>query len=153
MADFVCCVCFAEGLAKIRRYDRLVFCCFRCVATSTNKYYAQNSPDEHPFTPKSLLPLPILPPLNYPSLLYPNSVNVNPTILSFYIEQVVPTITKTVTAQLGMENDDGNYGSAGTRDIECLQAISRRIHCGAFFPSRHLFKETQNPRERKREGT
>ncbi|ORY83485.1 chorismate mutase [Leucosporidium creatinivorum] len=97
--------------AKIRRYD---------------------SPDEHPFTPSHLLPTPILPPLDYPPLLYPNTINVNPTILAFYINSVVPTITKIVTEKLGKENDDGNYGSAGTRDIECLQAISRRIHCGMF---------------------
>ncbi|KAK4051747.1 chorismate mutase aro7 [Microbotryomycetes sp. JL221] len=90
------------------------------------------SPDEHPFTPRSQLPEPILPPLSYPTLLYPNSVNVNPQILDFYINQVVPTITKHVTTKLGKENDDGNYGSACTRDIECLQNISRRIHCGMF---------------------
>ena len=88
------------------------------------------SPDEHPFTPYSQLPTPILPPLDYPPLLYPNDINVNSTILKFYITSVVPTITRTVTDQLGKENDDGNYGSAGTRDLECLQAISRRIHCG-----------------------
>lgn len=44
----------------------------------------------------------------------------------------MPAITKTVTESLGRENDDGNYGSAGTRDMEALQAISRRIHCGMF---------------------
>lgn len=100
--------------AKIRRYD---------------------SPDEHPFTPLAQLPKPILPPLNYPPLLYGPSakaINVNPQIMKFYVNLVVPTITKTVTDKLGKENDDGNYGSAGTRDIECLQAISRRIHCGMF---------------------
>ncbi|KAJ8292897.1 Chorismate mutase 3, chloroplastic [Rhodotorula toruloides] len=98
--------------AKIRRYD---------------------SPDEHPFTPRSQLPDPILPPLSYPPLLHdPTSLNVNPQILSFYINSIVPAITRTVTERLGKENDDGNYGSAGTRDIECLQAISRRIHCGMF---------------------
>lgn len=26
--------------------------------------------------------------------------------------------------------DDGNYGSAATRDVEVLQALSRRIHFG-----------------------
>ncbi|GAA5856129.1 hypothetical protein JCM8547_002994 [Rhodosporidiobolus lusitaniae] len=98
--------------AKIRRYD---------------------SPDEHPFTARFLLPEPILPPLDYPPLLYdPTRLNVNPQILQFYTESIVPSITKAVTAKLGKENDDGNYGSAGTRDIECLQAISRRIHCGMF---------------------
>lgn len=76
--------------------------------------------------------------MNYPPLLYGPSaeaVNVNPQIMNFYIKQVVPTITKTVTDKLGKENDDGNYGSASTRDIECLQAISRRIHCGTFISS------------------
>ncbi|KAJ2254495.1 chorismate mutase aro7, partial [Coemansia sp. RSA 455] len=28
--------------------------------------------------------------------------------------------------------DDTNYGSSATRDIECLQALSRRIHYGKF---------------------
>uniref|UniRef100_A0A0K3CMF1 chorismate mutase n=1 Tax=Rhodotorula toruloides TaxID=5286 RepID=A0A0K3CMF1_RHOTO len=100
--------------AKIRRYD---------------------SPDEHPFTPRSQLPDPILPPLSYPPLLHdPTSLNVNPRILSFYINSIVPAITRTVTERLGKVNDDGNYGSAGTRDIECLQAISRRIHCVPLLP-------------------
>ncbi|KAK4047639.1 chorismate mutase aro7 [Microbotryomycetes sp. JL201] len=90
------------------------------------------SPDEHPFTPRSQLPEPILPPLDYPTLLYPNSVNVNDQILEFYINSVVPVITKSITTQLGTENDDGNYGSAAVRDVECLQAVSRRIHCGMF---------------------
>lgn len=86
------------------------------------------SPDEHPFTPRSELPAPILPPLEYPPLLYdPTSINVNPTILSFYTQSIVPSITTS------SKKDDGNYGSAGTRDLECLQAISRRIHCGMSF--------------------
>ncbi|GAA6038116.1 hypothetical protein JCM8097_007554 [Rhodosporidiobolus ruineniae] len=98
--------------AKIRRYD---------------------SPDEHPFTPRHLLPQPILPPLDYPPLLVdPTHLNYNPQIKRFYTESIVPAITKATTAKLGSENDDGNYGSAGTRDLECLQAISRRIHCGMF---------------------
>ena len=28
--------------------------------------------------------------------------------------------------------DDSNHGSSATRDIECLQALSRRIHYGKF---------------------
>jgi chorismate mutase len=28
--------------------------------------------------------------------------------------------------------DDGNYGSAATRDVEVLQALSRRIHFGEW---------------------
>ncbi|GAA6022026.1 hypothetical protein JCM11491_005498 [Sporobolomyces phaffii] len=93
--------------AKIRRYD---------------------SPDEHPFTPRAQLPDPILPPLEYPPLLYdPTRINVNPEILKFYTDSIVPSIITDKRTP-----DDGNYGSAGTRDLECLQAISRRIHCGMF---------------------
>lgn len=99
--------------AKVRRYE---------------------SPDEYSFTPKELLSEPILPPLNYPSLLHPNSVNVNDKIKDFYINKIIPAITARSTGQLrnGLKDDDGNYGSAACRDVEALQAISRRIHYGMF---------------------
>ena len=29
--------------------------------------------------------------------------------------------------------DDGNYGSAATLDVEVLQSISKRVHYGRFF--------------------
>lgn len=92
------------------------------------------SPDEHPFTPREQLSKPILPPLNYPRLLYPNTVNVTAQILDFYVNAIIPAITRKATASLGngKQDDDGNYGSAATRDIEALQAISRRIHYGMF---------------------
>jgi len=50
------------------------------------------------------------------------------------VNKVVPAITRAVNNALekGKGSDDGNYGSAGTRDIECLQAISKRIHYGMF---------------------
>ncbi|CAG8521016.1 3766_t:CDS:2 [Funneliformis caledonium] len=31
-----------------------------------------------------------------------------------------------------VHGDDQNYGSAATRDVECLQALSQRIHYGKF---------------------
>ncbi|GAA5913835.1 hypothetical protein JCM6882_007712 [Rhodosporidiobolus microsporus] len=106
---------------------------FKETETSHAKIRRYDSPDEHPFTPRAQLPQPILPPLDYPPLLHdPAHLNVNPQILGFYVDEIVPSITRTVTEKLGKENDDGNYGSAGTRDLECLQAISRRIHCGMF---------------------
>ncbi|KAJ1884339.1 chorismate mutase aro7 [Coemansia sp. RSA 455] len=81
------------------------------------------SPDEYPFTGN--LPEPVLPPLDYPPVLVdPQSINVNEEIFDMYVNTVVPGIT-----QLG---DDTNYGSSATRDIECLQALSRRIHYGKF---------------------
>ncbi|KEI37315.1 uncharacterized protein L969DRAFT_105113 [Mixia osmundae IAM 14324] len=113
----------------------------------TEKIHAKvrryTSPDEHPFTPSSELPEPLFPPLEYPSLLHPPSnVNVNARILDFYIHSIVPAMTRMTTeavrARGGIDNpdfgpeSDGNYGSSATRDIEALQAISRRIHYGMF---------------------
>ncbi|KAL4069942.1 chorismate mutase [Scleroderma yunnanense] len=100
------------------------------------------SPDEYPFT--SNLPDPIVPSLDFPSILYPNTINANKSILSFYIRSIVPRITQKATillASLKRSNgimgddeyeDDGNYGSAATIDVEILQAISKRVHYGKF---------------------
>ncbi|KAJ3841655.1 chorismate mutase [Lentinula raphanica] len=100
------------------------------------------SPDEYPFT--SGLPEPVLPPLQFPKILFPNKINANASILSFYVRYIVPRITrratlclaasKRVKGILGDEEyeDDGNYGSAATIDVEVLQAISKRVHYGKF---------------------
>lgn len=102
------------------------------------------SPDEYPFTSTSDLPKPVLQPLSFPKILYPNTVNVNPSILSFYTRAIVPRITRRATltlATLKRANgitgddefeDDGNYGSAATIDVEVVQAISKRVHYGKF---------------------
>ncbi|OWZ73348.1 chorismate mutase [Cryptococcus neoformans] len=94
------------------------------------------SPDEHPFTPLDRLPQPILKPQKFPTLLYEPasthpSVNVNSRILRFYVEHIVPGITGAGKGKTESE-DDGNYGSSATRDVEVLQALSRRIHFGMF---------------------
>ncbi|KAG1788120.1 chorismate mutase [Suillus plorans] len=100
------------------------------------------SPDEYPFT--SNLPAPVLLPLAFPKILYSNTINANPSILSFYTRSIVPRITRRATLALaaikrsngiiGDEEyeDDGNYGSAATIDVEVLQAISKRVHYGKF---------------------
>lgn len=107
---------------------------------------ANPSPDEHPFTPLSKLPKPIIPAQHFPHLLWDPaashpSTNVNPRILDFYINHIVPGITtpppgspRTSRRNSTGSNplDDGNYGSAATRDVEVLQALSRRIHFGMF---------------------
>ncbi|KAJ3028377.1 UNVERIFIED_CONTAM: chorismate mutase aro7 [Siphonaria sp. JEL0065] len=80
------------------------------------------SPDEYPFS--SNLPKPVLPPLKFPQLLYPNTVNLNAALKQIYIEKVIPNLCK--------QGDDGNYGSSATKDIEALQILSRRIHFGKF---------------------
>ncbi|ORX90023.1 chorismate mutase [Basidiobolus meristosporus CBS 931.73] len=81
------------------------------------------SPDEYPFT--SNLPEPILPPLDYPKILHPNNININKKLYEIYIQKIVPTICA--------HGDDLNYGTSATRDVECLQALSRRIHYGKFI--------------------
>ncbi|KAG1746011.1 chorismate mutase [Suillus paluster] len=100
------------------------------------------SPDEYPFT--SNLPAPVLPPLAFPKILYPNTISANPSILSFYTRSIVPRITRRATLALAATKrsngiigdeeyeDDGNYGSAATIDVEVLQAISKRVHYGKF---------------------
>ncbi|KAI0036457.1 chorismate mutase [Vararia minispora EC-137] len=102
------------------------------------------SPDEYPFTPPAELPTPVLPSLAFPRLLHPNTVNANPSILAFYTRSIVPRITHDTTLALAASRratgvtgdaeaeDDGNYGSAATIDVEVLQAISKRVHYGKF---------------------
>ena len=83
------------------------------------------APDETPFFPDQILP-PILPPINYPKVLanYSDEVNANNEIMDFYINDIVPQIA----AAEGEQPE--NLGSVACCDIECLQAISRRIHFG-----------------------
>ncbi len=88
------------------------------------------SPDEYPFFPDAL-ETPILPALNYPRLLHPNTVNVNDKLKQSYIQHILPA----ACAQFGREEraeGQENYGSAATCDVLCLQALSRRIHFGKF---------------------
>ena len=98
------------------------------------------SPDEYPFT--NNLPEPVLPDLQFPPILHPNKINANPSILSFYTRAIVPRITRRATLSLAAKKrargilgdeeyeDDGNYGSAATLDVEVLQSISKRVHYG-----------------------
>jgi chorismate mutase len=81
------------------------------------------SPEEHAFFPEHI-PQPILAPLQFPSLLARNDVDVNPQVLSLYIDEIVPAICK--------PGDDEQHGSSVLADITLLQAISKRIHLGKF---------------------
>jgi chorismate mutase len=83
--------------------------------------------------------------LSFPKILFPNNINANPSILSFYTRAIVPRITHRATLALAAQKralgivgddefeDDGNYGSSATLDIEVLQSISKRVHYGEFF--------------------
>lgn len=72
----------------------------------------------------------------------------NPSILLFYVNNFVPRITQSATLSVAAANrargvvgeaefdDDGNYGSAATIDVEILQAISKRVHYGESLVQR-----------------
>lgn len=99
------------------------------------------SPDEYPFFP-SALKTPILQPLHYPKILHTNDVNVNEKIKASYIEQFLPA----ACADFGRDDrgeTEENYGSAATADINCLQALSRRIHFGKFVAESKFQTETE----------
>jgi chorismate mutase len=81
---------------------------------------------------------------------------VNASILSFYIRSIVPRISVQATLTLACLKrskgiigddeleDDGNYGSAATVDIEVLQAISKRVHYG-LSPLLSSYRLLSNP--------
>ena len=100
--------------------------------------------------------------MKFPEILYPNTINVNASILSLYTRSIVPRITRAATIRLatlkrslgysgdGEYEDDGNYGSAATIDVEVLQAISKRVHygiiiSGSTYSSIQLNLRTNNP--------
>lgn len=85
------------------------------------------APDENPFFPKQI-PSPFLPEIKYPQVLatYSKEINHNNTLKQIYLKNILPLLVKY----------DGNcehsFGSVMTRDIDCLQNLSRRIHFGKF---------------------
>ncbi|XP_075508359.1 chorismate mutase 2-like isoform X1 [Primulina tabacum] len=84
------------------------------------------SPEENAFFPDKL-PAPLLQSLNSSTqILHPAgaSINVNDKISHFYLKKLLPLITS--------EGDDGNYAATAVSDLDCLQALSRRIHLGKF---------------------
>jgi chorismate mutase len=83
------------------------------------------APDEYPFFP-DVLQQPLLSPVAYPHLLHANDVNVNPRLHREYIDRILPTACGQSAEQ------PENYGSAATADVQCLQALSRRVHFGKF---------------------
>lgn len=92
-----------------------------------SKIRRYEAPDEVPFFPDHLEDT-ILPPVQYPKVLasYHKEINVNADIKKYYIERIVGA----VAAQQGDQPE--NVGSCAIADMECLQAISRRIHFGKF---------------------
>ncbi|KAI9191716.1 hypothetical protein LWI28_012480 [Acer negundo] len=83
------------------------------------------NPEEHAFFPDNL-PRSLVPSYNYSQVLHTaaNSININKMIWDKYYNQLLPLFVA--------EGDDGNYASTASSDIDCLQALSRRIHYGKF---------------------
>jgi chorismate mutase len=99
------------------------------------------SPDEYPFFPDDL-PEPILAPLHYPQILHANDVNVNAELKRSYTTHIMPA----ACAHRGRPDrgeTQEHYGSAGTADVSCLQALSRRIHFGKFVAEAKFRKEPE----------
>ncbi|KAI9043435.1 chorismate mutase ARO7 [Aspergillus affinis] len=99
------------------------------------------SPDEYPFFPEAL-ETPILAPLEYPQILHANNVNVNETIKTRYINDILPAVCPGFGRADRGETQE-NYGSAATCDVNCLQALSRRIHFGKFVAESKFQKEPE----------
>jgi chorismate mutase len=98
------------------------------------------APDEYPFFP-DVLQKPILQPLNYPKVLHENDVNVNKQLKESYIDHILPAAcVKFDRKERGDAQE--NYGSAAVCDVNCLQALSRRIHFGKFVAEAKFRKET-----------
>ncbi|KAK5165504.1 chorismate mutase aro7 [Saxophila tyrrhenica] len=91
------------------------------------------SPDEYPFFEDAMQPL-ILPKLEYPRILWANSVNVNQELKRRYVQEILPQCcVKPQRSERGrVEEAQENYGSAATADVNCLQSLSRRVHFGKF---------------------
>ncbi|GLT76106.1 hypothetical protein SLA2020_477870 [Shorea laevis] len=83
------------------------------------------NPEEHPFFPNDL-PETVVPLFEYPKVLHPASasININKDIWDMYFNQLLPLFVA--------PGDDGNYASTAASDLQCLQALSRRIHYGKF---------------------
>lgn len=101
------------------------------ILLQTEKVHSQvrryEAPDEIAFFPDQLLK-PLLPSLKYPPVLalYSSEVNYNQEILDFYVKHIVPEVS------CGQGDQEENSGSVSVCDVECLQALSRRIHFGKF---------------------
>ena len=98
------------------------------------------APDEYPFFP-GCLEKPILQPLAYPKILHENDVNVNAAIKKRYVSEVLPEACRKFDREDRGEVKE-NYGSAAVCDVNCLQALSRRIHFGKFVAESKFLKDT-----------
>lgn len=98
--------------------------------------------EEHPFTPD--LPAPLVNAERYTAIVRPSGINANDLLRAGYFEQIVPALCA--------DTDDGDYGSSATCDIQCLQALSRRIHYGEHIAEAKFQADREGYTERIRAG-
>lgn len=119
---------YEKNKFEIENFDGLFM---EWLLLQTEKVHSQvrryEAPDETPFYGDQLL-APLLPTLKYPKILakYSDEVNVNQEIMDFYVQHIVPEVS------CGAGDQPENSGSVAVCDVECLQALSRRIHFGKF---------------------
>ncbi|RHY35344.1 hypothetical protein DYB32_000217 [Aphanomyces invadans] len=104
----------AESLLSFKgKYHSFEGSFLEFMLSETERLHALNrrytSPDEHAFFP-SFLPDPILPPLDYQTVLMPNTININDQIMSVYLEKLLPHITQ----------DIDDHTTVGILDISTL---------------------------------
>lgn len=78
-------------------------------------------------------------------------MNVNPIIKQRYVEEILPAICPKFGREDRGETQE-NYGSSATCDVNCLQALARRIHFGKFVAESKFQKETAKFVKMIREG-
>ena len=100
------------------------------------------SPDEHPFF-EDAMEDPILPPLEYPTILWHNTVNFNAELKKRYVATILPTICPKLNRPERKTDAQENYGSSATADVSALQALSRRIHFGKFVAETKFQKDPE----------
>ena len=90
-------------------------------------------PDELPFSEK--LPDPLLPATDFDKPIEDNNVNINQKIKKIYETKIIPAICDS--------GDDEQYGSSAVCDVNCLQALSKRIHYGKFVAESKFLSEPE----------
>ena len=65
----------------------------------------------------------------------------NQDIKERYISNILPRVCKQFDREDRGESQE-NYGSAATIDVQCLQALSRRIHFGKFVAESKFQQDT-----------
>jgi len=91
------------------------------------------SPDELPFSKE--LPDPILPVTDFPESIKPNTININSKIKKIYESEIIPAVCE--------PGEDEQYGSSAVCDVNCLQALSKRIHYGKFVAESKFLSEPE----------